>query len=113
LLPSSQERFGLAALEATACQVPVVAARIGGLPEVIEDGVSGFLCPTDAIDRMAERGIDLLTNSYLRARIAGAGVARVRDHFRADVIVPQYEACYRGTLATNRCRQSRPSHESA
>jgi len=113
LLPSSQESFGLAALEAMACEVPVVASRVGGLPEVIEDGVSGFLCPVDALDVMAERGIDLLRNSDLRARIAHAGVARVRAHFRADVIVPQYEACYRATLAANRCRQNGPLYESA
>ena len=53
LLPSAQESFGLAALEAMACEVPVVASRVGGLPEVIEHGVSGFLHPPDAIDAMA------------------------------------------------------------
>ena len=53
LLPSSQESFGLAALEAMACEVPVVASRVGGLPEVIEHGVSGFLHAPDALDEMA------------------------------------------------------------
>ena len=47
LLPSAQESFGLAALEAMACEVPVVASRVGGLPEIIEDGVTGFLCPPE------------------------------------------------------------------
>ena len=53
LLPSAQESFGLAALEAMACEVPVVASNVGGLPEVIEHGVSGFLHPLDAHDAMA------------------------------------------------------------
>ena len=51
LLPSAQESFGLAALEAMACEVPVVASKIGGLPEIIEDGVTGFVCPPEAIER--------------------------------------------------------------
>ena len=49
LLPSAQESFGLAALEAMACEVPVVASNVGGLPEIIEDGVTGFVCPPDAV----------------------------------------------------------------
>src|SRR2546422_6059429 len=69
LLPSSQESFGLAALEAMACGVPVVASRVGGLPEVIENGVTGFLCPVGAFDMMAARGADLLTDAELRARL--------------------------------------------
>ena len=60
LLPSSQESFGLAALEAMACEVVVVASRVGGLPEVIEDGVTGFLCAPDDVDGMARRGIEIL-----------------------------------------------------
>jgi L-malate glycosyltransferase len=99
LLPSSQESFGLAALEAMACDVPVVASRVGGLPEVIEDGVSGFLCPLDAIDLMAERVIDLLSDAALRTRIGQAGAARVHANFCTSAVVPLYEACYRAALA--------------
>ena len=61
LLPSAQESFGLAALEAMACEVPVIASRVGGLPEVIEHGVSGFLHPLDAEEEMAASAVALLT----------------------------------------------------
>ena len=95
LLPSAQESFGLAALEAMACEVPVVASRVGGLPEVVEDGVSGFLCEPDDIDGMSKAAVDLLTNPSLHAQFARAGLERVRRHFCAGRVVPQYEAYYR------------------
>ena len=95
LLPSAQESFGLAALEAMACEVPVVASRVGGLPEVVEHGVSGFLHPPDALDEMAESAIGLLTDAARHEAVAEAGCKRVRRHFCADRVVPMYEACYR------------------
>jgi N-acetyl-alpha-D-glucosaminyl L-malate synthase BshA len=95
LLPSAQESFGLAALEAMACEVPVVASRVGGLPEVIEDGVSGFLHPPDAVDAMARSAIDLLSDPARHERMAKAACKRVRVHFCAERVVPMYEACYR------------------
>ena len=55
LLPSEKESFGLAALEAMACEVPVVTSNVGGLPEIVEDGVTGFACPPDAVEMMAEQ----------------------------------------------------------
>jgi N-acetyl-alpha-D-glucosaminyl L-malate synthase BshA len=99
LLPSSQESFGLAALEAMACEVPVVASQVGGLPEVIEDGVTGFLCPADAIDLMAERALDLLTNPERRAQMGSAAAEEVRLRYCTTAIVPQYEAYYREVLS--------------
>jgi N-acetyl-alpha-D-glucosaminyl L-malate synthase BshA len=96
LLPSSQESFGLAALEAMACSVPVVASRVGGLPEVIEHGVSGFLHPPADLDAMAESGVKLLTDAALHHEIGEAARRRVEEHFSVDRIVPMYEACYRG-----------------
>jgi N-acetyl-alpha-D-glucosaminyl L-malate synthase BshA len=94
LLPSSQESFGLAALEAMACEVPVVASRVGGLPEVIEDGVSGFLHPPDAIDDMAASGIAILTDPARHQAVGKAARRRVRREFCADRVVPMYEAVY-------------------
>ncbi len=99
LLPSLQESFGLAALEAMACEVPVVASRVGGLPEAIEDGVTGYLCPLDAVDSMAARVVDLLTDDAQRTRFGRAGAHRVCRHFGAGDIVPLYEQCYRDALA--------------
>jgi glycosyltransferase involved in cell wall biosynthesis len=94
LLPSAQESFGLAALEAMACEVPVVASRVGGLPEVIEHGVSGFLHPPDAIDEMAASGAMLLSDCEKHRAIAQAACERVREEFCAEKIVPMYENCY-------------------
>jgi len=94
LLPSAQESFGLAALEAMACEVPVVASNVGGLPEIIENGVTGFVCPPDRVVEMAERGIALLTDPSLRQSITAAAVALVRDRYCTATIVPLYEAEY-------------------
>jgi N-acetyl-alpha-D-glucosaminyl L-malate synthase BshA len=98
LLPSSQESFGLAALEAMACEVPVVASRVGGLPEVIEDGRTGYLCPLDAIDQMTARVVELLGDESRRTIVGRAGAEHVRAHFCATTIVPMYEDCYRAAL---------------
>jgi N-acetyl-alpha-D-glucosaminyl L-malate synthase BshA len=94
LLPSAQESFGLAALEAMACEVPVVASRVGGLPEVVEDGVSGFLCQPDDTDGMAKAAIALLSDPALHKQFASAGLDRVRRHFCSARVVPRYEAYY-------------------
>jgi N-acetyl-alpha-D-glucosaminyl L-malate synthase BshA len=102
LLPSEQESFGLAALEAMACELPVVASRVGGLPEVIEDGVSGFLCPEDDLDGMAERSLQLLTDRSLHARIAAEGRSIVEERFCSERIVPRYEALYERLMGARR-----------
>jgi N-acetyl-alpha-D-glucosaminyl L-malate synthase BshA len=95
LLPSAQESFGMAALEAMACEVPVVASRVGGLPEVIEHGVSGFLHPLDALDDMAASGVAVLTDPARHRQITEAARHRVHEQFCAERVVPMYEACYR------------------
>jgi N-acetyl-alpha-D-glucosaminyl L-malate synthase BshA len=98
LLPSAQESFGLAALEAMACEVPVVASKVGGLPEVIEHGVSGFLHPLKDMAGMAESSLALLTDPVLHQDVARAACSRVRKHFCVDRVVPVYENCYRQLL---------------
>jgi len=98
LLPSMQESFGLAALEAMACEVPVVASRVGGLPEIVKDGVTGFVCAPDDLDGMAERGIALLTDATLRDGIVQRACEMVRSDYCTGRIVPLYEAEYRNVL---------------
>ena len=98
LLPSLQESFGLSALEAMACGVPVVASNVGGLPEVITDGVTGFLHPPDHVERMAESAIAILTDPAAHARMVEAGVRVAAERFSANRIVPQYEALYEAAL---------------
>ena len=94
LLPSSLESFGLAALEAMACEVPVVASRVGGLPEVIEDGLTGILHAPEDVDAMAASAVELLLDPRRHRAIAVAARQRVCERFCADRIVPMYEACY-------------------
>ncbi|GIV61919.1 MAG: N-acetyl-alpha-D-glucosaminyl L-malate synthase BshA [Rhodothermaceae bacterium] len=94
LMPSGSETFGLAALEAMACEVPVVASHIGGLPELVVDGETGFLCPLGDLDAFTERTRTILTDEALHARMARASRARAVDLFDVDRIVPRYEAYY-------------------
>lgn len=98
LLPSAQESFGLSALEAMACGVPVVASRVGGLPEVVEHGASGFLHAPEDIDGMAASAVTLLADAELHASFAQRGRRIVTERFCADLIVPQYEAFYERLL---------------
>ena len=98
LLPSAQESFGLAALEAMACEVPVVASRVGGLPEVVTDGVDGFLRDPDDIEGMAETAVALLRDQRLGRRVGERAAATVRERFCAERIVPLYERLYHEVL---------------
>ena len=98
LLPSAQESFGLAALEAMACEVPVVASNVGGLPEIIEDGVTGFACPPEDVALMARRGVALLADPALHASMARSAVEMVRRRYSTELVVPRYEAEYHRVL---------------
>jgi L-malate glycosyltransferase len=95
LLPSETESFGLSALEAMACEVPVVATRVGGLPEVVADGECGFLCEVGDTDAMAERLRQLLTQPELSRRMGKAARQRALDLFPLDKVVSQYEEVYK------------------
>jgi L-malate glycosyltransferase len=97
LLPSLQESFGLSALEAMACGVPVVASNVGGLPEVIANGVTGFLHPPDDLEGMAASAIGLLSDHAAHARMTAEGVKLAEERFSANRIVPLYEALYERT----------------
>ena len=94
LLPSEQESFGLAALEAMACGVPVVASRVGGLPELVDDGVSGCLHAMDDLEGMARSVSMLLTDDATHARMAAAAVRSSHDRYCETQIVPMYESYY-------------------
>jgi N-acetyl-alpha-D-glucosaminyl L-malate synthase BshA len=94
LLPSLQESFGLSALEAMACGVPVVASRVGGLPEVVEDGETGYLHPPDRVEEMGDSAVRLLSDAALHARMAAAAARLAVERFSADRVVPQYEELY-------------------
>lgn len=103
LLPSSTESFGLAALEALASGVPVVASAVGGLPEVITDGHNGFLRPPHDINGMAERVGFLLKNEGLRQEMGQQARADVVARFSQSPMLDRYEAAYRRVLEPSAC----------
>ncbi len=95
LLPSQLESFGLAALEGMACGVPAVASRVGGLPEVVTDGVDGFLAEIGDVRTMAERALSILTSPDRREQMGRAARERALSQFCSTKIIPLYEDLYR------------------
>lgn len=98
LFPSETESFGLAPLEAMACEVPVVATRTGGIPEVVTDGENGFLAEVGDVDAMARHAVALGKSKEMRVTMGKAGRKAAVMSFHPDQIVPQYEALYRKAL---------------
>jgi L-malate glycosyltransferase len=98
LLPSGNESFGLAALEALSCGVPAVTSDIGGLPELIMNDVNGFHCPVGDIEAMAERSLQILTDDNLRKRLSENARRMVVEKYKIDDIIGQYLAFYEKVL---------------
>ncbi len=104
LMPSQSESFGLSALEAMACEVPVISSSVGGLPELVVHGETGYIAEIGDIERMAKYAIELLLNDTRREMFAKAGRKRAVENFDIDEIVGVYERHYERIL------NSAPAH---
>jgi L-malate glycosyltransferase len=102
LMPSEMESFGLGALEAMACAVPPVATRVGGLPELVTDGVDGFLEPVGDIAAQSRRVIELLTDENRHRSMAETARRTAVERFASSAIIPQYEKYYEEVLQNGR-----------
>lgn len=98
LIPSESESFGLAALEAMSCGLPVVGSNIGGLPEVVKHGENGFLAEVGDIEKMAEYTIKILSDEDLKRRFKNSSRERAVKFFDCRDIVPKYEEYYEEIL---------------
>ncbi len=102
LFPSELESFGLAALEALSCQVPVITSDAGGFAELIPEGEVGYLRPVGDIEGMAERALTLLQDEVLRRRMGAAGRRLALERYRSEVVIGLYEGFYREVLGGRR-----------
>jgi N-acetyl-alpha-D-glucosaminyl L-malate synthase BshA len=98
LLPSQLESFGLAALEAMSCEVPVIASDVGGIPEVIEDGVDGYLIDPGDVADAARHAIEILSRSDRGRSMGLAARANARKKFCSNDVIPAYERYYQRVL---------------
>jgi L-malate glycosyltransferase len=100
MMPSEKESFGLAALEAMACEVPVISSNAGGLPELNVNGKTGFTCEPGDIDKMTEKAIYILEKKERHQQFKSNALARAND-FATSKVVPLYEKFYETTLAAS------------
>jgi N-acetyl-alpha-D-glucosaminyl L-malate synthase BshA len=98
LMPSELESFGLAALEAMACKVPSIATGVGGVPELIDDGVTGLLYPVGDIDGMSQGALSLLKDKERLAAMREAGRKNAQKRFCSSLVVPHYVRYYEAVL---------------
>jgi len=101
LLPSEQESFGLAALEGMACELPVIASRVGGLPEVVDDGETGFLSSVGDVDKMADDVVRLATDKKFRRQMGRAARVSAIERYGTHKIIPKYIEFYERILAAD------------
>ena len=101
LLPSEKESFGLGALEAMACRLPVIATQTGGLPELVAHGETGYLAPVGDVAALADYALKLLSDEALLRQTGEAARRRAVEQFESELMVPQYEAFYQRVLAEN------------
>lgn len=98
LLLSEKESFGLVLLEAMACGVPAIGTDIGGIPEVIDHGENGFICPLGDIEAIAKAAIEILTDVELQQKFSENAILKVNNDFHQEKVVSQYEAVYKKVL---------------
>jgi N-acetyl-alpha-D-glucosaminyl L-malate synthase BshA len=98
LLPSDEESFGLAALEAMACEVPVIATNVGGLPEVLTDGVDGYLIPPRDVEAGAKYALEILERPDRGRSMGQQARINARSKYCSNDVIPQYEAYYKKVL---------------
>jgi len=100
LLPSEAESFGMAALEAMACEVPVIATNAGGMPEVVTHGETGYLLPVGDTNAMADCAIEILSDDALHRRMGSAARQVAIDRFDVSRVVPVYRDFYEKVLSS-------------
>ncbi|TET34035.1 MAG: N-acetyl-alpha-D-glucosaminyl L-malate synthase BshA [Planctomycetota bacterium] len=99
LLPSQTESFGLVALEAMSCEIPVVASDVGGIPEVVRHGECGYLAPVGDVSKMTEYALKVLGDNELRKKMGKNARDYAIENFSMEEIVARYEAFYEKVLA--------------